>query len=381
MHVFDKYREYPKYINFFKSSLRLNMGQTLSEPMTEKKNENGLNKDIKYAVTAMQGWRKTMEDSHFCSLPFSEEFPDWNYFSIFDGHAGGTASEYCAASMLQKIKNKFKEITQKPIKIENKDEYIGLSEHLPLPIYNLSVALHDSFIEIDDDLRAEREKTNEPIKSGTTALALIVTESFIIFANCGDSRGILVRDDKVFFGTKDHKPTLPQERARIIKAGGSVFADRVNGDLAVSRALGDFSFKTNIKLSSTEQVVSPEPNVTTILRDKSDQLIVLACDGIWDVMSNDRVAELVLDRLHVTDNLVEITDCMVDSCLYNDSRDNMTSLIVCLPGAPTISSKAVDQERETENLIRAEIFKITSEDKDICFSSLLKKLSQNLPIS
>ena len=105
------------------------------------------------------------------------------------------------------------------------------------------------------------------------------------------------------------------ERDRIIKARGSVINQRVNGSLAVSRALGDFEYKTNGDMGQTEQLVSPEPDVLSIERDPKDEFVVLACDGIWDVMSNEDIRDFVRDRLRTTDKLDEISNSVLDTCL------------------------------------------------------------------
>ncbi|WP_411027536.1 hypothetical protein, partial [Salmonella sp. s54925] len=73
------------------------------------------------------------------------------------------------------------------------------------------------------------------------------------------------------------------------KAGGSVMIQRINGSLAVSRALGDFEYKMEAQLSATEQLVSPEPEVSCLRRQNDDEFLLLACDGVWDVMSNEEV--------------------------------------------------------------------------------------------
>lgn len=83
----------------------------------------------------------------------------------------------------------------------------------------------------------------------------------------GDSRAVLARKGQPAFGTEDHKPFLPKERDRIVNAGGSVMIQRVNGSLAVSRALGDFEYKAVPGLDATKQLVSPEPDIYTIVRD------------------------------------------------------------------------------------------------------------------
>lgn len=111
--------------------------------------------------------------------------------------------------------------------------------------------LDASMAELNDGFGTER--------SGTTAICAILTPEYIFFANLGiipnfllfyytyqalgDSRGVLSRRTNEIFSTEDHKPYLEKERDRIVKAGGSVMIQRVNGSLAVSRALGDYEYK------------------------------------------------------------------------------------------------------------------------------------------
>jgi hypothetical protein len=115
------------------------------------------------------------------------------------------------------------------------------------------------------------------------------------------------------------------ERQRIQEAGGTVLIQRVNGSLAVSRALGDFEYKNNPNRRPDQQLVSPEPEITCHTRNlttnsgKQDEhvaFIVLACDGIWDVMTNEELAAYILGRMHVTDDLSEISNSVLDMCLY-----------------------------------------------------------------
>ncbi|OBS57493.1 hypothetical protein A6R68_11384, partial [Neotoma lepida] len=116
---------------------------------------------------------------------------------------------------------------------------------------------------------------------------------------------------------QDHKPSNPLEKERIQNAGGSVMIQRVNGSLAVSRALGDFDYKCVHGKGPTEQLVSPEPEVHDIERsEEDDQFIILACDGIWDVMGNEELCDFVRSRLEVTDDLEKVCNEVVDTCLY-----------------------------------------------------------------
>ena len=110
------------------------------------------------------------------------------------------------------------------------------------------------------------------------------------------------------------------ERQRIQEAGGTVLIQRVNGSLAVSRALGDFEYKNNANRRPDQQLVSPEPEITVYPQDSTTNeqiaFIVLACDGIWDVMSNEELATYILGRMNITDDLCDIANSVLDMCLF-----------------------------------------------------------------
>ena len=116
---------------------------------------------------------------------------------------------------------------------------------------------------------------------------------------------------------------------------------RVNGSLAVSRALGDFEYKNVEGKGPTEQLgefsvisfqpsesltnlliaVSPEPEFYIKTRDDVlDQFLVLACDGVWDVMTNEDICSFITHRMKVQDNLEIICNEVIDTCLYKVSR-------------------------------------------------------------
>ena len=162
------------------------------------------------------------------------------------------------------------------------------------------------------------EVANGEDKSGTTAICVLISNNYIIFSNCGDSRGVLSGDgSKPIVVTQDHKPSNPPELERIQDAGGSVMLQRVNGSLAVSRALGDFEYKNVDGKGPTEQLVSPEPEFYKKKRDHaSDEFLVLACDGVWDVMTNEDICSFVSARMSVTDNLEQIANEVIDTCLH-----------------------------------------------------------------
>lgn len=270
------------------------MGAFLDKPKTEKEEHHGEGNGIRWGVSAMQGWRMEMEDAHLCStkLKFGE---DYSFFGVFDGHAGPKVAQYCSQNLLKFIAEAYAKST------ETSDEEERIKQ-----------SIHKGFLTLDEDVRNKLQDD----RSGTTAIVCLITPDKLFFGNCGDSRGFLCRSDKVEFATVDHKPVNEQERLRIEKAGGTVMMQRVNGSLAVSRALGDFDYKRSSDLAPIEQLVSPEPEVFAMNRDlANDQYLLLACDGIYDVMSNDDVAKYVSHRLKLEKDLSKVCSSLIDTCL------------------------------------------------------------------
>ncbi len=116
---------------------------------------------------------------------------------------------------------------------------------------------------------------------GSTAVVAIMMADKIVIANCGDSRAVLCRNGKALAVSSDHKPDRPDELNRIQALGGRVIywdGARVLGVLAMSRAIGDNYLKP---------YVSCEPEITIIDRTAEDDCLILATDGLWDVVSND----------------------------------------------------------------------------------------------
>ena len=156
----------------------------------------------------------------------------------------------------------------------------------------------------------------------------------------------------------DHKPNIPDEKLRIEKAGLEVIEETFpSGDkdsnemmsvwkiqkserekIAVSRAFGDFDYKGNEDLKIEEQAIICVPEITIHKRDNAcDKYLVLACDGVFDVMSNEEVGEFVTKRLDCrhdpisAETLPEVGDELLQHCLELGSSDNMSVLIVALP--------------------------------------------------
>ena len=122
------------------------------------------------------------------------------------------------------------------------------------------------------------EMKNE--SSGSTAVVALVTPSYeLIAANVGDSRIVLSSKGEAIPLSMDHKPTVAAEMARIRQAGGFVENGRVNGALALSRAVGDFEYKKKENLGPEAQMVTAHCDIVERKLIPDDEFIVMACDG------------------------------------------------------------------------------------------------------
>ena len=240
--------------------------------------------------------------------------------------------------------------------------------------------------------------------SGTTAVAVILTPDSIVCANAGDSRAVYAKAGcKAVPLSYDHKPDDEEEDRRIREAGGYVSGGRVEGDLAVSRGLGDFRFKdedtvmqgvldgknqrgglqreasgpsltgtgtggkkekgqvkdvvpsldkseteTAALLSPDLQKVSPIPDIVTQRRcADQDEFVAVACDGIWDVQTNLECVRIVSDIFAEGESDIGlICEEVLDICLNHGSKDNMTVLIVKLEAQNVGAGRGVTARRE-----------------------------------
>ncbi|KAI7903106.1 phosphatase 2C-like domain-containing protein [Cokeromyces recurvatus] len=285
------------------------MGQTLSEPIVDKVTHQGKNKNLSYGLSCMQGWRLTMEDAHCAELNIDNT--NASFFGVYDGHGGSTIAQHTGQTLHRRVKKDY------------------------------SNALIDAYMKLDDELMKDQNFSYDP--SGCTAVTALVTpdQKFIFVANAGDSRAIISTAGKSKPLSYDHKPIDPTESQRIVKAGGFVEFGRVNGNLALSRAIGDFEFKQNSNLSPKEQAVTCFPDVIEHAITEEDEFFVLACDGIWDCMTNQQVVNYIRQQLSQNIRLEEICEQMMDHCLAPDSDggavgcDNMSVIIVAILNGKT----------------------------------------------
>jgi len=341
------------------------MGAFLDKPKTEKYNESQAGAGLRYGLSSMQGWRIEMEDAHSALIGIPEIGDKVSWFAVFDGHAGSRVSAHCARHLLDCI------VTSEDFKRAIKNEGTLSQDEL---FSKVKTGILNGFLELDEKLRKIPEVANGEDKSGTTAVCALITEKHVLFSNCGDSRGVLSSGGaNPVLVTQDHKPSNPPERERIQNAGGSVMIQRVNGSLAVSRALGDFEYKAENELNDllkqkvTDIVKENENDVDMAsvfqrLSEDSipglppggglfakrsfveDEFLVLACDGVWDVMTNEDICQFIAARMRITDDLELIANEVIDTCLHKGSRDNMSIIIIAFPAAPKATSEAIKAE-------------------------------------
>ncbi|CAA6666187.1 unnamed protein product [Spirodela intermedia] len=211
-----------------------------------------------------------------------------HFFGVYDGHGGAQVANYC----------------QERVHLALYEEIRNLGK-----LQTWESAFTKCFIKVDAEVdgRAERGGSDTsqqnscvvpanpvaPETVGSTAVAAVLCSSHIIVANCGDSRAVLCRSKRALPLSVDHKPNREDEYARIEAAGGKVIqwnGYRVFGVLAMSRSIGDRYLKP---------WVIPEPEVTCVARAREDECLILATDGLWDVMSDEEACDAARRRILV----------------------------------------------------------------------------------
>ncbi|CAG9312743.1 unnamed protein product [Blepharisma stoltei] len=235
-------------------------------------------------------YRPYMEDGHKIIDSYLGD-PNQGFFAVYDGHGGSEAVDYCKNRLHEELKKALQEF----------------SDDIP-------TAFNRCFKKIDDQLRLAGAAT-----SGSTAtVALIRKENHqkvLYVANVGDSKAIIVKSSGSEQLSYDHKGTDPGEIDRIVSNGGYLIRGRVAGQLAVTRALGDHHLKTS--------GVSYEPYVSRRVITPNELFLVMASDGLWDVV-NDRELEGLRGR-----SSLEIGNSLMERAINGGSQDNICILTIC----------------------------------------------------
>mmetsp|Transcript_15919 Transcript_15919/g.62203 ORF Transcript_15919/g.62203 Transcript_15919/m.62203 type:complete len:600 (-) Transcript_15919:85-1884(-) len=283
------------------------------EPTIRAAKNSGRHDDFEVvsAMAERQGKRKKMEDAYVIIDDLHSDFPKlvgdqrFAFYAVYDGHGGSDSSKMCGEKM-------HKHIVSQPTFSQ----------------MNFKEAIKKGFEATDKDILAAQEGAEK--KDGSTAVVAFIFNRYLYIGNAGDSEALLVRimDDGEVMAetlTEKHRPTDEKEKARIEKAGGAVFSGRVFGTLAVSRSLGDGDFKVPI---SDANFVSSEPFLNQIELKPEHHFLLLGCDGLFDKMTPQAVADIVAEG-HATGRSVnQICNTLVDQALQRGSMDNVTVVLV-----------------------------------------------------
>ncbi|XP_011002618.1 PREDICTED: protein phosphatase 2C 37 [Populus euphratica] len=232
----------------------------------------------KFGMTSVRGRRRDMEDAVSIHTSFTTK--NTLFFGVFDGHGCSHVAMRC--------RDRLHEIVKEEVEGFEEEESVEWKETMKRSFMKMDKEVENCCVEGDNSSNCRCElQTPRCDAVGSTAVVAVVTPEKIIVSNCGDSRAVLCRNGVAIPLSSDHKPDRPDEMLRIQEAGGRVIywdGPRVLGVLAMSRAIGDNYLKP---------YVIPEPDVTLTERTAEDEFLILASDGLWDVVPNDTACGVV----------------------------------------------------------------------------------------
>jgi len=323
-----------------------------------------------YGISEAIGARPTMEDrsmviqSLMCAPPECyynnepketlNELAMTSFAAVFDGHGGDECSNFLVEALPRHIRNQM---------VTDKDALRTAIESSRGVRGGHSEQSEDATSELmrrilkTAYLRADKEfiSPKSAPQSGSTAATVILMGRRLFAANVGDSRVVLCRGGgQCVELTSDHKPSRPDEAARVRAAGGFILHKRVMGELAITRAFGDKSFKMGIKAMLEEEaeeadggsgandndiardltapLVSSEPEIASMVLSHHDEFLLLACDGLFDVFrSQDAIALARQELIAHRGEPAEVARILSDQAIrVRRSRDNVSILIIVL---------------------------------------------------
>ena len=299
-----------------------------------------------------RGKRAYMEDVDFVYPPLrvSEFHKAVSVIGVLDGHGGAECAQFVADEMPARL--------------------AALLKAQPSRLCHLAQVLHSAVLQVDAEFIA-----SAGCNAGSTACILLwdggAGNERGYVANTGDTRAVLCRSGRALDLTLDRKASDPEEVARIAQCGGFVQNGRVQGSLAVSRALGDCDLKKGqgrfatkradgTKTRGPTDILIPDPEVTTFtpLRPRSgaaaadtptDEYVLIATDGLWDVMSSQAACDAVARRLVQAGksldgageaDIARLCDGLATEAVSLGSQDNVTVRMVVFRGESSASASA-----------------------------------------
>eukprot|EP01089_Gocevia_fonbrunei_P014887 TRINITY_DN420_c0_g1_i1.p1 TRINITY_DN420_c0_g1~~TRINITY_DN420_c0_g1_i1.p1 ORF type:complete len:271 (-),score=85.83 TRINITY_DN420_c0_g1_i1:91-903(-) len=245
--------------------------------------------------------RRTMEDAHTLVDSWLDNDKQ-GFFAVYDGHGGKSAALY-AAENLHLVLNEIMSQNEKPTPAD------------------LEKILTDTFAKTDEGM-----KPTVPA-AGCTAVVGIIKEieveankeRHLVVANVGDARAVISRDGTAERLTYEHKATDTDEAERINAAGGFLLSGRVNGIIAVARALGDHNMK---------DYIIGTPHTRSIKLEETDDILIFACDGIWDIVEDQQAIDLCREDTSIP--AFEMCKKLYSTAVKGGSMDNITVVVVKL---------------------------------------------------
>ncbi|XP_042409686.1 probable protein phosphatase 2C 59 [Zingiber officinale] len=253
----------------------------------------GLSQNLKfsYGYASSPGKRSSMEDFYETRIDCIDD-QIVGLFGVFDGHGGAQVAEYVKQNL-----------------------FSNLLQH-PKFISDIKSALAEAYKHTDSEfLKCENSQNRE---AGSTASTAVLVGNRLVVANVGDSRVVICKGGDAIAVSRDHKPDQTDERQRIEDAGGFVMwagTWRVGGVLAVSRAFGDRHLKRFV-------VADPEIHEEEV--DGSLEFVILASDGLWDVVSNEEAVEMVKSF----EDPEQAAKKLLQEAYQRGSADNITCVVV-----------------------------------------------------
>ncbi|OIV92643.1 hypothetical protein TanjilG_17994 [Lupinus angustifolius] len=243
----------------------------------------------------------------------------YDFFAVYDGHGGTLVAEAC--------RERLHLLLAEEVKMEKEE------------LLNWDKVMGSCFFKMDMEIGVGDEDGKGGNTMGSTAAVVVVGKEEIVVANCGDSRAVLSRGGVAVPLSRDHKPDRPDEKQRIEDAGGVVIdwnGNRVLGVLATSRSIGDHCMKP---------FVISEPEINVYERTELDEFVVVASDGLWDVVSNKCACEVVRSNINahmkkkkkknekeecITSYAAESAALLAELAMARGSQDNISVIVIQL---------------------------------------------------
>jgi len=263
-----------------------------------------------YAYNTSKGIIRNYNEDEITITKINSNDEFFYFFGVFDGHGGNGCSLY----LKENFHNFIKEFS---------------AESLRNAVYQSE----NEFL----TKKAVDENNNICDSSGSCGIIAIIKNNKFIISNTGDSRIVVYKNGKVFFATEDHKPNSEKEKERIKNAGGQIYQSpsfivfyqngkkidlpwRVfPGRLSVSRTFGDIGAK-NEKFGGKNGVIIPNPDITELEINNEFDFMVIGCDGIFDVLSNEDLYEIWKIVLKIQKDEIEKNKDIENNMEYNINK-------------------------------------------------------------